>query len=584
MSGGSDRTPTGPALSAESQPAEAPNAEQQARERQFLTITLEEVLRPTGIAGMITCLMVAFSQFLVSLTPHWPGTFVSVLTFLVSLESIHAWRTMKRLRLSGSDKTRFRFAEWIVLLLVLRLGVSLRNGFAGLAADIASWTVNALSFFDALFLIISALMVLVWFMALGLAQTMKELEATESEKAPATTDPRYDLWSTAPGRGRVDRTAKLRHLINTFFGAGIILLIFTGLSLVNLRQLLSLEHARSSGIIVNVFVYFVLGFLLISQAHYTILKANWELQNIPILGKLGKRWLLLVLGFLVFIALVAALLPVDYSVGIMDVLSTVLWWILQVLTRIVGVILFIISWVLGLVLSLFRGEQAASPPPTISQPMLPPPPPSTAAESEPVAWWQFVRSLLFWFLIIGVAGYSLYHFLNDRWDIFRRLSMTPLLQWISNVWRGLRQNTRQAVGRLRQAVAQSIARRRARIAQRTGSYLSLRRLTPRDRVRYFYLSIAHRANTQGFGRPASMTPLEYQQMLASQMPDADVDVEALTQAFLEARYSEHAITEEQMRGVQGVWQRIKRALSARRRQRAGNSAKPGSQTANDHAN
>ena len=563
---------------------EAPNAEKQTKERQFLTVTLEEVLRPLGIAGMITCLAVSFSQFINSLTPLWPGTFVSVLAFLVSLESIHAWRTVKRLRLSGRDKSRFRFAEWIVLLLILRLGLSLREGLAGLAEDVASWTVNAVSFFDALFLIIGVLMVAIWVMALGLAQTMKELEATEAEKAPATTDPRYDLWSTAPSRGRVDRTAKLRGLINTFFGGGIFMLVLTGLSLVNLRQLLSLEHARSSGIIANVLLYFVIGFLLISQAHYIILKANWELQSIPILGKLGKRWLQLVLGFLLLIALVAALLPVDYSVGIMDVLSTVLWWILHIITQIVGLILFIISYVVGLVLSLFRGEQAAPPPaPTMSQPMLPPPAPSTG-ESEPVAWWQFVRSLLFWFIIIGVAGYSVYHFLGDRWDIFKQLSMTPLLRWIGNLWKSLRRDTRQAIGRLRQSVVQSIARRRARLAQRTGRYLSLHRLSPRDRVRYFYLSIAHRANTQGFGRPASMTPLEYQRMLASQMPDADVDVEALTQAFLEARYSAHTVTEEQMRGIQGVWQRVKRALTTRRRQlSARKSSEHGSPSANDHA-
>jgi len=113
-------------------------------------------------------------------------------------------------------------------------------------------------------------------------------------------------------------------------------------------------------------------------------------------------------------------------------------------------------------------------------------------------------------------------------------------------------------------VAERLAARQQRAQQRRLRYLALGRLAPRERVRYFYLSIVERSAHQGFGRPSNLTPLEYQPTLASQLPEAAAEVEQLTQAFLEARYSAHELTREDERPVKALWQRIKQALVARK--------------------
>lgn len=57
-------------------------------------------------------------------------------------------------------------------------------------------------------------------------------------------------------------------------------------------------------------------------------------------------------------------------------------------------------------------------------------------------------------------------------------------------------------------------------------------------------------------------------MLAQQLPEADMDLHSLSEAFLEARYSEHAITQDDAEAAKGGWQRVRRALAHLRRRRA----------------
>jgi hypothetical protein len=133
------------------------------------------------------------------------------------------------------------------------------------------------------------------------------------------------------------------------------------------------------------------------------------------------------------------------------------------------------------------------------------------------------------------------------------------------VWQGVRLVTRRAANRLREEIAQRRAARQAKREQDAWRYISLRRLAPRDRVRYFYLSTLRRSSQLGFGRPPDLTPLEYEQALARELPDAAQEVHGLTQAFIEARYSEHSIGREEAKVAQTIWQRVKKALTERRR-------------------
>ena len=88
-------------------------------------------------------------------------------------------------------------------------------------------------------------------------------------------------------------------------------------------------------------------------------------------------------------------------------------------------------------------------------------------------------------------------------------------------------------------------------------------LTPRERVRYFYLRMVGRAAERGLARPAHQTPAEFAQRLETEWPDAEVDVEALTSAFQAARYDRRPIPAQEAQGAQAIWRRLMRELRGR---------------------
>jgi len=532
-----------------------------AAKRDWGQITLEKVVRPVAIAGMLTCMAISLAQVVALITPLWPGRFFTILIFLVSLESIHAQRIISRQGLATRDRARFRFVEWVVILLVARLGISLSRGTGGLMVDIAAWSTDLISFFEPIFIVGSSLLAGAWTASLQLSQAFQDLEATPLEREPSITDPDFYLRSTMPQRGRTDRQARLGLIVSVFFWGGVIILMLSGLARVDVRDLVTLRHPRSSGIILNVLAYFLIGFLLISQAQYTILKANWDLENVPVLGKLGKRWILLVASFLLLVALASALLPVSYSVGLLEAVSSAVMWLVFALMKAVALVLLILQMIVGFLTGRPQSTLAPStrrPPPTIA-----PPPPGVA--DEPWPWWGLVRSLIFWMILTGVVGYSALHFVRDRWGLFQGVSLARFLTWLRGIWESLRLGTRRTAARIRQGIARRLASRRPRERSRARRYLSLRRLSPRDRVRYYYLAILHRSRQQGFGRPPGTTPLEYQETLADKLPEATDQVAQLSWAFVEARYSQHPISVQEARGVRDVWRIVKKALTARRR-------------------
>jgi len=530
-------------------------------ERDWGQITLEEAVRPIAIAAMLTCICISLAQVVALVAPRWPGRFFTLLAFLVSLESIHAQRLISRSGPSQRDWWRFRFVEWVVILLVVRLGTSLGRGTQGLMADVASWSADLTTFLDLGFVAASVLMATFWGLAMLLSRAMQELEASPIEREPSITDPDFYLRSTMPRRGRTDRQARLHIIVTTFFWGGAVILLLSGFAQVDVRDLVLLRHSRSSGVILNVMAYFLIGLLLIGQAQYTILRANWELASIPILGRLGKRWTLLVASFLLLVALASALLPVSYSVGLLQAVSTAVAWLAVAIMQVVSLLLLVLSTILSLLL----GRSSGSPTQSTRQPTpsLPPPPPSVA--NEPWPWWGVVRSLIFWVILTGVVGYSLLHFARDRWGLLRGISVGRLLAWLRGLWRSLRSRTRSTASRIRQGIVQRLASRRRRGETRAPRYLSLRRLSPRGLVRYYYLSILRRTSRQGFGRPPCSTPLEYQETLARELPDAADQVAQLSWAFVEARYSEHPISSQDAGAVKGAWRLVKRALAWRRR-------------------
>jgi hypothetical protein len=58
----------------------------------------------------------------------------------------------------------------------------------------------------------------------------------------------------------------------------------------------------------------------------------------------------------------------------------------------------------------------------------------------------------------------------------------------------------------------------------------------------------------------SETPHELEGRIAVKVPEAREDMEALTQAYLEARYSDHPVGSEEVAAARGPWERVRAAL------------------------
>jgi hypothetical protein len=77
---------------------------------------------------------------------------------------------------------------------------------------------------------------------------------------------------------------------------------------------------------------------------------------------------------------------------------------------------------------------------------------------------------------------------------------------------------------------------------------------------YYYLNILQRAEQHGPARRKDQTPYEYEPELSEAVPEARPAVNLLTQAFVQARYSQEAFAESQAKLVKVLWQQVRREL------------------------
>ena len=105
-------------------------------------------------------------------------------------------------------------------------------------------------------------------------------------------------------------------------------------------------------------------------------------------------------------------------------------------------------------------------------------------------------------------------------------------------------------------------------------FVNLKKLSPRDRVIYFYLTMLQKANRSGMSRHASQTPYEFEKMFSDRytssiewgegtrlnIQDDAYPIEDLTEQFVEARYSNHLVSDEQAVAAQSSWKKVLKIL------------------------
>jgi len=511
-------------------------------------------LRPVLISAMMVSLAVPLVRMAEWLLPDWNGSYFLAYCFFSGLEGILSERSLRRRRITGWEYAGSRAAEFLVLVLLLKLLNHVPRGLVMLLADAQTWIADPGHFWTPVDILTTLILFPLWIGAIMVARQATELDADEAP-APAPADKtsaEYYLWLTQPPPIR-HRQEALDWLGEMFLWGGIALLLMSALMYLLLPTIQTL--------VLPTLLYFALGVALLSQARFSVAHAGWQVQGIPVQQGISRRWLRWTLIFLVGIALLALLLPTRYTTG--PLLS--LLYILGLVAQLVVAIFTFVPYLLALLVSLLfpSAQQPARP---MTPPELLPPEASTAAISPP--WLDVLLSAIFWTLILAILGYALIRFVRDRLDLFPAGEgvqgdlRSRLLAWLSRLldwWRNWRFGFQQAlsgrwVGREHKSTE---------TGQRS-RFFSLRRLPPQALVRFFYLSTVRRAARAGQPRRPEETPYEYLSSLDDRFPELEPDLTGLTDAFIKARYSAQQLGRGDVEAVKPLWQRVKAALRRHR--------------------
>lgn len=499
-------------------------------------------IHPLLIGAMVGCVLTPIVDILRAFFVTWDTASIFILCALAALEGSYAHYLIRTRELRGWDVLRFRVIELGMIVIVMKLISLVLYPAPSLIALFAIWTDNPFAIFDLQTIVGLGIAFIAWQTATTTAEDIADLS-------------RFVFPNEMSG----SYISPLQRLNERYFISGGILLAATGVNYTPLAELINLSRPPVSGVILNVLIYFVLGLVLLGQARYTALNADWKMREIKVSGDIENRWLHYSL-ILVFIAGVAVIfLPTRYTLSLLDLINTitvVIFGIIFILSQIIATLIAIPLTLLIMLIPKLPPIPFVMPLPPARLPTLPAAPPSD--------WTEFLRSLIFWVMLIGGALYIVVNYLRERPELLEMLRSTKLARWMRGWWVAMQKWWGVIRERGGARVAEMLRERwLGDAAKRMGdvfNFFSLRPRSPRDQIAYFYLSILQRANQKGFGRGVTETPYEYEPTLESNLPEAQGDAADLTQTFVEARYSAHAIGDEELKRAKEIWERVREAM------------------------
>jgi hypothetical protein len=508
---------------------------------------------------MILCLIMAISSLLSNIMPSWHTGIIAGVMLLIVIDRLFTHQRLKTLTPFSGEWVFALGARWIVFGVVIRLLLSYANGFQAFVAEMSLFAQGYIeSFLSPEFVVTLLLALLAWYLTAQFLELLDEIGLNQALALGAE-----------PSFIQYDATAAHRRLVGLIFTLGIVLVILTALGRINFSAFFSNSGGstlveRFSPVEGGVLLYFIFGLALLAQGRLMSLQTRWNVQRIPISSdNLARQWGLYSLIFLVLIVLTVSLLPTGDSLGIFSVLGTLLnflWNILFFLWRLIVALAFLL---LSLPFLLIGKA-----PPVDQMPVLPDlpaeglPPPLPTAESSAI--WILVRSILLWGALLLIIGFSLRNFLKQHDTLLAALRKAPVIGWLLFAWEWLRRNadrTRVSLSRALEDGWQSmVARLQRRRSLPPLSWISLRALDPRRKIYFFYLAMIRRGDERDLRRKPSQTPSEYAVTLEKSVPSAAEDIDSITEAFVEARYSRREVNAGQADTVKATWGRIRRAL------------------------
>lgn len=528
------------------------------------------ILQPLLISVLTTALLSAVLVFAEIVTDiNWlPFSFF---LFFVCLEGCYTTLWLQQPERRLLNHTAYRAAEMLLLALLLRVFAWTITGSWPNLADIPELLrLPQTVFLDVPFIFIGILSLIAWDRTTRLSKTFTELSIDQAEVYYYTQPSSQRVSSDKPVR--TNRGEIVLSFFRQWIGGALFLAVVTSISnfdVVEIYQGSSLALARlglQPELLLFLLLYFLAGFSLLSQAQLAAMNARWLINGVTRRGQVERSWHRYTIWLLGGIALLAAFLPIGSTFAISNLLQSIIWAI----TAAVSFLLSLLSTLLALILSLFSGDPAAETTEPLVQPTLQPVPTPTATPIPPALPPQTVDtgliiSSLFWAVAIVISVMAVSFFLRERGIKVNTAVIQSFWQqlrhWLQSIWRDAGHQMRD----WQQAVRTRLQREpvEKEKVQPPWRFIRLNALSPREQIRYFYLSTVRRAADKGVSRQQAETPLEFARDLKQNWPEAEEDVDALTGAFLEARYGRSPIEKEDVNPVKKRWRQVKSSLRRR---------------------
>ncbi len=529
------------------------------------------LIRPVLIAFLATSVAIALLAIVRIASPEREWMLIVPLCLLAALEGAYTATWLNNPDSRAVDRGAYRAAELLLLVVVARVysWIVFGQGIPSpdemrlfLTAPLAILSVAG-------FVSTTVITLITWWLAVTISRLFTKLDVSVEELNFYTLSPAEQKAQADNQPIQVARAQLLRQYTQLWLNVGMGMIVLAALSTFEVDQFLSVTNpfeitrlGLSAAMLLALMTYFLVGFWLLSHARLLRMNARWLVDGAAKEASVERGWQRSSLAILAIIALIAAFLPIGSTLAISRILSIGLAGLGYLASRIFTFISYLFVSFLLLLTRNVEESTMPLPPPTPMPPVVQTPPP--IGDPNPVT--TMVISSAFWALVIAIIVAALLFFLRERGyrvDTGRLPGYwAAAIAWLRQAWARLN-------GRVRSIRHEIQARwRAANAAPPTPDaprprFTRLRGLSPREQVRFYYLSLVRRAGERGVDRKQSETPLEYTQELRQAWPDVEDDFEELTQSFLAARYSPQAIEKQQALTVKERWNRVRSRLRGR---------------------
>ena len=526
-------------------------------------IANERTFRLVGYALvflLMACVLITLGNLIQNTLPHWHAGMIAAILLFIVVDRLYTYPQLKSLTFLSSEWALAIGGQWVVIALLVRFLLSYANGMDVFLADLARFARGSIeTILTPEYILTMFLAFVVWILT---AQFLMLLDEIGLDAAVALREEQaYFPAEAVPAHHR---------LVNLIFSLGIVLVILTAMTRLNLRSMLAsssglpaLEWTGFSGAEAGALFYFVFGLALLSLSRLMSLQTHWNRLRIPISSRnLTRQWGLYSLLFLLLLAVVVSLLPAGDSFGFFSVIGTLLGFVVQVLVFLsllivgIGLLLFSLPFMLLGKAPPFIGGGAPPPFPVLpTQPIVP---------HDNSAFLALLRSILLWGSLAAILVFAFLQFVRQHESILNALRRSRITNWLLLAWQWLYRSADKTRVSLARAIADGWQNIRSRLEGKRGlprpGWISVRSLDPRRQIYFFYLAMVRRGGEQGVSRQPAQTPAEYAVQLEKALPASKEDVQSITKAFIEARYSRQEVDSNKAKWVKAAWARIRGAF------------------------